>query len=316
MRLLARLFAVASTLSVASGCTQSSTSLAEPSSSKCQITATNQPSAFPSAGGRGSVSIAATRDCTWSITANAPWVVIAGERTGLGEAVVQYTVSENPVPSARSAMLTVDAVELPLSQAAAPCTYSIAPPQASIDPAGGSLSFAVTTLSGCPWSAESQVAWITAASGASGNASATVGLAIAANPGAAREGAVSVAGHTFTVRQDAAGAPAPSPAPPAPPPSAPPPPSPPPPQPGPTPETVEFQGTILLLSGECPNIAFLTAGRLVLTNGQTEFRKRRCRDLSIGDQVKVRGTVTGNNPVIADRVEFRERDDDIEATAN
>ena len=43
----------------AAGCTQSSTSVAQPSSSKCQITATNQPATYPSAGGRGSVSIGA-----------------------------------------------------------------------------------------------------------------------------------------------------------------------------------------------------------------------------------------------------------------
>ena len=127
MRLLARLFAVAAALVAAQGCTQASTSLAGPSSSKCQITATNQPSSFPAGGGRGSVSIGATRDCAWAIAANAPWIAIAGERSGRGDGVVNYTVSENSVPSARSAALTIEDLQLPLSQAAAPCTFSIAP---------------------------------------------------------------------------------------------------------------------------------------------------------------------------------------------
>ncbi len=168
MRLVARLFGVAVVLLAAPGCTQSSTSLAEPSSSKCQITATNQPSSFPSAGGRGTVSIGATRDCAWSIAANAPWIAIAGERSGQGDAVINYTVSENSVPSPRNGMLTVDAVQLALNQAAAPCTYSIAPMEASIGAAGGSLSFTVTTLNGCPWSSVSNAPWIAISNGSSG----------------------------------------------------------------------------------------------------------------------------------------------------
>ena len=214
MRLVARLFAVAAALVAAQGCTQASTSLAGPSSSKCQITATNQPSSFPAGGGRGSVSIGATRDCTWAIAANAPWIAIAGERSGLGDGVVNYTVSENPVPSARSAALTIEDLQLPLSQAAATCTFSIAPADASVAAAGGTLSFTLTTLTGCQWSAASQAAWVAVSSPASGTASAAVGVTIAVNAGAAREGAVTVGGTTFTVRQAGASGTPPAPAPP------------------------------------------------------------------------------------------------------
>jgi Domain of unknown function (DUF5666)/Viral BACON domain len=307
MRLVARLFGVAGVLLATQGCTQSSTSLAEPSSSKCQITATNQQSSFPSAGGRGTVSIGGTRDCAWSIGANAPWIAIVGERSGLGDAVVNYTVSENPVPSPRTGMLTVDAVQLALNQAAAPCTYSIAPMEASIGAAGGSLTFTVTTLNGCPWSSVSDSPWIALSAGSSGTASATVGLTIGANGGGARDGTVSVAGRTFTARQAAASAPAPpAPAPPAP---APPAPAPPPPAPTPppgTPETVEFEGLVIPLGGVCPNINFIAAGRIVVANGSTEYKKGHCSDLSLGDRVKVRGTATPGSPVTADRIEFKD----------
>jgi Domain of unknown function (DUF5666)/Viral BACON domain len=309
MRLVARLFAVAGVLLATQACTQSSTSLAGPSTSKCQITATNQPSSFPSGGGRGAVSIAATRDCAWSIAANAPWISIAGERSGSGEAVVNYTVSENPVPSPRNGMLTVDAVQLALNQAAAPCTYSIAPAEASIGAAGGSLSFTVTTLTGCSWSSASNTPWISIASGSSGTAGATVGLRIEANGGAARTGTVAVAGQTFTARQAGASAP-PTPPPPTPPPPAPPPPAPaPPPAPPPPTSEVEFEGSVVGLLGVCPNLTFTAAGRMVVTNSSTEFRKGNCRDLSSGDRVKVRGTTTLGTPVTADRIEFKDDDD-------
>jgi hypothetical protein len=296
MRLVARLFGVAGVLLATQGCTQSSTSLAEPSSSKCQITAANQPSSFPPAGGRGAVSIGATRDCAWSVAANAPWIAIAGERAGHGDAVVNYTVSENPVPSPRNGMLTVDAVQLALNQAAAPCTYSIAPLEASIGAGGGSLSFTVATLTGCPWSSVSNAPWIGISRGASGTASATVELTVGANGGSARDGTLSVAGRTFTAKQAGASAPAP-------PPPAPPPPSPPPPG---TPETVDFEGSVVALSGECPNVTFIANARLVVANGSTEFRHGRCRDLSLGDRVRVRGTTTLGSPVTADRIEFRD----------
>jgi len=286
----------------AAGCTQSSTSVAQPSSSKCQITATNQPASYPSAGGRGSVSIGATRDCQWSIASNAPWIAIAGDRTGTGEAVINYTVSENSVPSPRSGMLSVDAVQLAVSQAAAPCTYAIAPSEASISAAGGGLSVAVTTLSGCAWSAVSNAPWIAVSNGGSGTASATVTLSVSSNAGAAREGMVTVAGQVFTARQAAVSA-SPTPTPPAP--TPPPPPPPPPAPPPPSPETVEFEGLILVRTGECPNVGLLVGARAVVTDGQTEYRKGRCSDLSLGEKIKVRGTVTGDSPVAADRIEFK-----------
>src|SRR5215204_3831889 len=98
MHIGVRPFAAGSALMAAlaaAGCTQSSTSVAQPSSSKCQITATNQPASYPAAGGRGSVSIGATRDCSWLIASNASWIALAGDRTGTGEAVINYSVSEN-----------------------------------------------------------------------------------------------------------------------------------------------------------------------------------------------------------------------------
>ena len=307
MRRAARPFAVWLAMlaaTAAPGCTESTTSVAQPSSSKCQITATNQPASYPSAGGHGSVSIVATRDCGWTISSNATWIALAGERSGSGEAVVNYTVSENSVPSARLGMLAVEAVQLPVSQAAAPCTYAIAPSEASIAATGGAYSVAVTTIGGCAWSAASNAAWIAVSSGAAGNASATVSLSIGANAGAARDGTVTIAGKTFMARQAAASGPPGDPAPPVPP-VPPPPPLPPPP---PAPETVEFEGFVLMRTGDCPNVNFLAGGRAVITNGQTEYKKGRCRDLSIGDYVKVRGTVVTGSPVTADRVEIKNED--------
>ena len=303
MHMQARLFgavAVAAAALGVLGCTAASTSVATPSAAKCENTATNQPTSFPSSGGRGSVSIGAGRECTWSISADAPWIDISSPRTGQGDAVVGYTVSENPVPSTRSASLSVNSVRLPLSQEAAPCTFTVNPTDLSAGAEGASLSVAVSTLPGCRWTAVSHVPWIQL-SRADGDAAATIALTVAPGGGASREGTVTIAGRTVTVRQTGgAGTPAPGPPPPSPTPT-PPPPSP---EPPPVP-TVEFEGRVSNVSGSCPNVTFTAAERVVIADQNTDFRKGGCRDLSDGERVRVRGTTITGSPVTATRIEFR-----------
>jgi hypothetical protein len=183
------------------------------------------------------------------------------------------------------------------------------------------LSVALTTPTGCVWTAVSDSSWITVATGG-GSTSASVGLNVGPNPGAARSGTVAIGGRRFTVNQDAAAAaapPPPAPPPPAPPPPAPPapvPPAPTPPAPAPTPppapkpEPVDFEGWVIGISGACPNVTLLVNGRTVVTDGRTDFRRGRCRDLSWGDRIRVRGTATSGGAVDADRIEFRDGNDD------
>jgi uncharacterized protein (TIGR03437 family) len=91
-----------------------------------------------------------------------------------------------------------------------PCTYSIAPTSAQISAAGGSGTVAVTTASGCSWTATSSAAWLTITSGASGTGNGTVTYSVAANSAtASRTATLAVAGQTFTVTQTAAAAPPP-----------------------------------------------------------------------------------------------------------
>ena len=61
-----------------------------------------------------------------------------------------------------------------------------------------STSLAAT---GCAWTAKSNAAWITVASGASGSGNGSVGYSVAANTGAARSGTLTVSGQTFTINQ-------------------------------------------------------------------------------------------------------------------
>lgn len=94
----------------------------------------------------------------------------------------------------------------------ASCTYAISPTSNSFPAAGGAGSIAVTTQTGCAWTAASNASWISITSGSSGSGNGTVGYSILSNSSAsARSGTATIAGLTFTVNQSGATAPPPPP---------------------------------------------------------------------------------------------------------
>ena len=321
-----RIYDLAVVIALAAGtaaCRSSQTSVTGPTATdKCQMTATSTPQSFTAAGGPGSINIATSRDCTWSVATNSSWVTLGGDRIGQGEAAVPYMVAANTVPTARSGSIVVGTQTVAVNQAAAQCTYLLGRAGDTVGFSGGTLSVNVTTLNGCTWSASSNVGWISITSGQGGSASGTIGMNVAANSAAARVGQVNVAGQIYTVNQSAA--PAPEPAPPAP---TPPSPTPTPPAPSPTPgpptpapqpppaptpkptpppaggQKVEFDGTVNGLSGQCPNVTFTTRGNTVVADGSTDYRKSSCGDLRNGRNVSIKGVTQSNGTVHADRID-------------
>jgi uncharacterized delta-60 repeat protein len=82
--------------------------------------------------------------------------------------------------------------------------YSISPTSLTIGAGGGAgNTIAVTAQVGCTYTAVSNNSFITITSGASGSGNGTVTFTVAANPGVARTGTITVAGRTFTVNQAA-----------------------------------------------------------------------------------------------------------------
>ena len=82
------------------------------------------------------------------------------------------------------------------------CSYSISPTSTTVAAAGSTGNVSVTATSGCPWTAVSNVSWVTVTSGTSGTGNGTVGYSVAANSStASRTGTVTIAGRTFTVTQ-------------------------------------------------------------------------------------------------------------------
>jgi hypothetical protein len=268
------------------------------------------PTTFTDAGGAGSLSVTATRDCGWSAAANAPWVSLAST-SGQGDASVSYTVAANAVAQSRAAEISVEGQTVQVSQAAAPCRWVLNRSEDSAGYAGGTLSVVLTTPTGCGWSTSSDSGWLAITSNANGNTNATIGLSVAANSGPQRVAHALIGGQPYTVTQAAAPAPAapppsaPSPAPsPSPSPSptptpAPPSPPPPPPPPPPSPTPVSVDGRVSSLSGRCPEIAFVVGGRSVDASGSTSYGGGKCNDVKNGRDVNVTGTQTSGSSVVS-----------------
>ena len=62
---------------------------------------------FGSGGGTGSVSVTAGSGCSWTATSNASWITITSGTSGSGNGTVNYSVSANTSPNARTGTLTI-----------------------------------------------------------------------------------------------------------------------------------------------------------------------------------------------------------------
>jgi PKD repeat protein len=88
------------------------------------------------------------------------------------------------------------------------CSFAVSPNSDSFDYSGGNGNLSVTVTSTCPWSATSDVAWITITAGDSGVGSGSVSYSVAPNPSSmTRTGTIAIADQTCTVSQTGNGLP-------------------------------------------------------------------------------------------------------------
>lgn len=168
----------------------------------CSYTLSPPGAAAPAAGGSGTVDVATATGCDWTASSNAPWLGITGGSSGSGSGRVTYSVAANTDVASRSGSLTIAGQTFTVTQAGAPCSYSVSPPSQTAPATGGALTFAVSAAAGCSWTAVSNAAWITITSGTSGSGTGSVNVSVAANTtGAARAGTLTIAGQTVTINQ-------------------------------------------------------------------------------------------------------------------
>ncbi len=150
------------------------------------------------------VGVSTVAGCAWTASSNAPWITVKSGSAGNGNGTVTYTVAANTTGAARVGTLNIAGSIFTVSQAAIiPCTFTLSPPSRTFSASLGTGAVAVSTASGCAWSAVSNDSWLTVTGGASGSGSGSVNFTVSANTGAARTGTITIAGLTFTVNQAA-----------------------------------------------------------------------------------------------------------------
>jgi hypothetical protein len=160
----------------------------------------------PSGGSTLVITVATTPGCAWTLTSADPWIVLS-QVAGSGPGTVTLTVSANTVAQGRTGSATVGGQTITVSQAAAPCEYSVSPASVSLTSDGGARTVTVTTTASCAWSATSGAAWAVLST-PNGIGAGWVTAAIDANTlPRSRSTTLTVAGQTVLVTQARVAAP-------------------------------------------------------------------------------------------------------------
>jgi hypothetical protein len=164
-------------------------------------------SPYGPAGGVGLVGVTTNgSNCTWSASSAVNFASVSPQ-SGTGNGSVAVTLASNAGSAAgRSATLTIGGQVVQFLQSGTTCTYGLQSTDGTVPASGGSGAVGVVSPAVCTWNAISNSPpWLSITS-AGGAGSSNVQFVAQANTSAAsRQGSLTVAGQTYTVRQ--AGAP-------------------------------------------------------------------------------------------------------------
>lgn len=169
--------------------------------SGCSFAVAPDRAVAPAAGGAVRIDVTAAASCAWTAASQAAWLSVVSGSSGSGTGSVELSVAAQSGPS-RSGVVTVAGTPVTVTQESG-CTFALSAAAQPMPAAGGPGMVTVTTAEGCPWTAESQVAWMTVTGEGSRSGEGTVQFTVAANTsGEARSGTILIAGLTFAVNQD------------------------------------------------------------------------------------------------------------------
>jgi hypothetical protein len=169
----------------------------------CRVEISTQSQSIGASGGSGAVDVAALGGCAWSVASSAPWLTVSSGAGGTGNGTVNFQVAAN-TGVARLGALTISDKTFVVTQSApsAPqCNYAIPTSSVNVAVAGGATVVSIQADAGCSWAAASNVPWLAVSGVGVGTGNGSVTISVSANPGAPRNGTVTIAGRTFTVNQ-------------------------------------------------------------------------------------------------------------------
>jgi hypothetical protein len=175
----------------------------------CRYTVTPLTPSIGAGGGTLEIQVETAGACRWDASTQASWIHVAGSPIASGGGRLILTIDANG-GAVRSGAVVIADQTVTVRQAAAvdpSCVFQVTPLTISLPAEGGTAPIAVMTTASCQWGATATVTWITITGGPAGAGAGTVSLSVAANPGPARTGIVTVAGQTVTVTQAAASGP-------------------------------------------------------------------------------------------------------------
>ena len=148
------------------------------------------------------MEVKTARQCEWAANVSAGWLNVTRGARGMGSGRVTVAADANPSPQPRAGKVSVAGESVDVTQAGVSCTFKVTPDRRNVSARGDFSSFKVKTDRGCAWTARSNSAWITIASGASGTGDGEVAFEAAPNRDKGqREGTLTIAGQVVTVRQ-------------------------------------------------------------------------------------------------------------------
>ena len=165
----------------------------------CVVTLAESSADIPPAGGSVQIGVQSSSSlCAWTASTDVPWITIGGGGSGRGNGSVGITVAATTGPP-RTGSVTIAGQQFSVTQSQG-CAYAIDRPSHSVSSAGGSGTLEVTTTAACPWTAASNVEWISLMP-AAGSGPGVVSFSVASTQGPQRTGTAVVAGQLFTITQ-------------------------------------------------------------------------------------------------------------------
>lgn len=149
-------------------------------------------------------SIAVTSNTTWQASKVTSWVEFTGVTQGNGNGTVSFKVSPNLETSSRSTTITIGSKTISINQGPGPGFTQVNPTSLAVNYVASTASFTIT--SNQPWSATSNVDWITFTTAASGSGNGSLGISIQLNSTAqTRQATISIGSANISVTQGPTG---------------------------------------------------------------------------------------------------------------
>jgi hypothetical protein len=183
---------------------------------ECTFSLSDPSSTFNQTGGSGAFDVRTSSAlCTWTVSADAPWIAVRSGASGKGNAAVEFDIAASTGTAARTGTITAAGLRFTVTQQPSTtqpptgpppptCAYVAAPLAHTVATAGGVIAVAVTTGAQCPWTASSSDSWIAVAGPSSFSGPGTATFNVAAGSGPGRSGTAVVAGQVVTISQGSA----------------------------------------------------------------------------------------------------------------